>query len=120
MDATIDATRFEPTSVQLGPINSGTCRRSMSHGSSSQCPLVAPWRLGGMTRAQQDTQALLEIEHSILQAVEKVVAPIINSLATMEKRLEKIESMQLELKKTNDEGRKEITQRIAEIHSDVV
>ncbi|KAB1216020.1 hypothetical protein CJ030_MR4G023705 [Morella rubra] len=57
---------------------------------------------------------------SILHVVERAITPIINSLAAMDKRLEKIELLQLELKKTNDEDRKEITQRIAEVQGDVV
>ncbi|KAB1226124.1 hypothetical protein CJ030_MR1G023927 [Morella rubra] len=80
VDVRIDATRYEPTSMQLGAINSGTCQRLM-------------------------------MKRRILHAVEKAVVPIISSLAAMEKRLEKIESMQLELKKTNDEGWKDIMHR---------
>ncbi|KAB1213536.1 hypothetical protein CJ030_MR5G023017 [Morella rubra] len=90
MDVRVDATRYEPNLMQLGTINNGTS---------------APRRLSGMTRAQQDIRALLESEHSILHAVAKAIAPIISTLAAIEKRLEKIELMQLELKKTNDEAR---------------
>ncbi|KAB1213537.1 hypothetical protein CJ030_MR5G023018 [Morella rubra] len=60
------------------------------------------------------------MERSILHVVERVIGPIISSLAAMEKRPEKIELMQLELKKTNDEAGKEIMQRIAEVRYDVV
>ncbi|KAB1211945.1 hypothetical protein CJ030_MR5G023747 [Morella rubra] len=94
IDARVDATRYELTSMQLDAINSGTCQCSMEHGSSSQRPPAAPRRSSGMTPMQQDTRALLEMEHIILHAVERVIAPIISSLATMKKRLEKIESMQ--------------------------
>ncbi|KAB1199048.1 hypothetical protein CJ030_MR0G028256 [Morella rubra] len=90
------------------------------HGSSSQHPPAALQCSGGRTKAQQDTRALLKMECNILLVVESVVVPIISSLVAMEKRLEKIESMQLELKKTNDKGQKDIMQRIADVKGDVV
>ncbi|KAB1212551.1 hypothetical protein CJ030_MR5G006245 [Morella rubra] len=66
------------------------------------------------------TRALLEIERIILHTVETTITPIINSLAAMEKRHENIKSMNLELKKANDEGQKDIMQRIADVEGDVV
>ncbi|KAB1202141.1 hypothetical protein CJ030_MR8G020219 [Morella rubra] len=104
MDASVDAICYEPTSMRLSPINNGTCRLSLAHGSTSQRPPAAPQHSGGMTWEQQDTRTLLEMEHNILHVMERAVAPIISSVAAMDKRFEKIESMQLELKKTNDEG----------------
>ncbi|KAB1222749.1 hypothetical protein CJ030_MR2G026843 [Morella rubra] len=92
----------------------------MAHASRSKRPPAAPLCSASMTRAVQDIRVLLKMERSILHAVEMAVAPIISSLASMEKKLEKIESMQLELKKANDEGRKDIMQRIADVEGDVV
>ncbi|KAB1212928.1 hypothetical protein CJ030_MR5G001850 [Morella rubra] len=114
MDAGVDEKRYELTSMQLDIINNGTYRLLMAHGSGSQHPLSILQHLGGMTRA------LLEMEHIILHAVETAIAHIINSLVAMEKKLEKIGSMQLELKKTNGEGWKDIMQRIADVEGDVL
>ncbi|KAB1202116.1 hypothetical protein CJ030_MR8G004283 [Morella rubra] len=55
-----------------------------------------------------------------VQEIEMAIAPIISSLAAMEKRLEKIESMQLELKKANDMGQEDIMQRIDDVKADMV
>ncbi|KAB1206503.1 hypothetical protein CJ030_MR7G000041 [Morella rubra] len=120
MDARVNATHYESTSMQLDPINSGTCWPSMVHASSSQRHLATLWHSGSMTRVQQENRALLEMERNILHLRERVVTPITSSLAAMEKRLEKIESVQFELRRTNDEGRKEIMQNIAEVEGDVV
>ncbi|KAB1219225.1 hypothetical protein CJ030_MR3G001292 [Morella rubra] len=60
------------------------------------------------------------MEHSIVHDVEIAIALIISSLAAMEKRFEKTKSMQLELKKANDEGREDIMQRINDVEADMV
>ncbi|KAB1212399.1 hypothetical protein CJ030_MR5G020694 [Morella rubra] len=88
--------------MQLGPINSGTCQAFdgawIELTTSSKLHRDVRWYDPGFARD--------EMQHFTCSG--EAIAPIINSLAAVEKRLEKIKSMQLKLKKTNDEGQKDI------------
>ncbi|KAB1216612.1 hypothetical protein CJ030_MR4G025773 [Morella rubra] len=114
LDVGAVAKRQESMLMQLSPINSVTCWRSLAHGSGSQHPEVVLWHLDGLTGTVE------EMEHRIVRTVERAIFPIITSLAAMRKRLEEIESMQLELKKAHDMGREGIIQRIDDVELDLV
>ncbi|KAB1212342.1 hypothetical protein CJ030_MR5G020707 [Morella rubra] len=109
LDAKVVAKRHEPRFMQLGPINGVTYQCLMAHGSGSQHPEVAPRHSGNLIQAIQE-----------MDAVDMTIAPIITNLAPIEKRLENIESMQLELKKAHDEGQEDIMERIDDVKFDFV